>query len=142
MGVPNPNPDTLTPAWYRLLGGRGWRKAGGPHFLVLVWGQGGVRQARELRLAAPPSLRPLPAGVTGILATELFDQMARPAAYMVCGALMWTMLFLVGLVFPFLVVGLPAPAPWGPRLSPTQSQNWDPCTGRYPALVLEGSLRP
>ncbi|XP_069414455.1 solute carrier family 2, facilitated glucose transporter member 11 isoform X12 [Ovis canadensis] len=44
-----------------------------------------------------------PAGVTGILATELFDQMARPAAYMVCGALMWTMLFLVGLVFPFLV---------------------------------------
>ena len=113
MGVPNPNPDTLTPAWYRLLGGRGWRKAGGPHFLVLVWGQGGVRQARELRLAAPPSLRPLPAGVTGILATELFDQMARPAAYMVCGALMWTMLFLVGLVFPFLVVGLPAPAPWG-----------------------------
>ncbi|XP_017916389.1 PREDICTED: solute carrier family 2, facilitated glucose transporter member 11 isoform X3 [Capra hircus] len=101
--------------WHRpwLLGGRGWRKAGGPHFLVLVWGQGGVRQARELRLAAPPSLRPLPAGVTGILATELFDQMARPAAYMVCGALMWTMLFLVGLVFPFLVVGLPAPAPWG-----------------------------
>ena len=72
-----------------------------------------MRQARELRLAAPPSLRPLPAGVTGILATELFDQMARPAAYMVCGALMWTMLFLVGLVFPFLVVGLPAPAPWG-----------------------------
>ncbi|KAI4569029.1 hypothetical protein MJG53_014647 [Ovis ammon polii x Ovis aries] len=47
-----------------------------------------------------------PAGVTGILATELFDQMARPAAYMVCGALMWTMLFLVGLVFPFLVEGL------------------------------------
>ncbi|KAB0391396.1 hypothetical protein E2I00_003032, partial [Balaenoptera physalus] len=33
-------------------------------------------------------------GVTGILATELFDQMTRPAAYMVCGALMWTMLFL------------------------------------------------
>ncbi|XP_069414457.1 solute carrier family 2, facilitated glucose transporter member 11 isoform X14 [Ovis canadensis] len=51
-----------------------------------------------------------PAGVTGILATELFDQMARPAAYMVCGALMWTMLFLVGLVFPFLVAsGLSQP---------------------------------
>ncbi|XP_045675820.1 solute carrier family 2, facilitated glucose transporter member 11 isoform X3 [Phyllostomus hastatus] len=47
-----------------------------------------------------------PAGVTGILATELFDQTARPAAYMVCGALMWTMLFLVGLGFPFLMEGL------------------------------------
>ncbi|XP_060166193.1 solute carrier family 2, facilitated glucose transporter member 11 isoform X4 [Globicephala melas] len=47
-----------------------------------------------------------PAGVTGILATELFDQMARPAAYMVCGMLMWTMLFLVGLGFPFIVEGL------------------------------------
>ncbi|XP_021112944.1 solute carrier family 2, facilitated glucose transporter member 11 isoform X4 [Heterocephalus glaber] len=43
-----------------------------------------------------------PAGVTGILATELFDQMARPAAYVVCGVLMWTMLFLVGLGFPFI----------------------------------------
>nr|XP_033693223.1 solute carrier family 2, facilitated glucose transporter member 11 [Tursiops truncatus] len=47
-----------------------------------------------------------PAGVTRILATELFDQMARPAAYMVCGMLMWTMLFLVGLGFPFIVEGL------------------------------------
>nr|XP_025123069.1 solute carrier family 2, facilitated glucose transporter member 11 isoform X3 [Bubalus bubalis] len=49
-----------------------------------------------------------PAGVTGILATELFDQMARPAAYMVYGALMWTMLFLEGLshfiYVPFLCV--------------------------------------
>lgn len=51
----------------------------------------------------------LSAGVTGILATELFDQMARPAAYMVCGALMWIMLFLVGLGFPFIMVGLPLP---------------------------------
>ncbi|XP_070131346.1 solute carrier family 2, facilitated glucose transporter member 11 isoform X11 [Equus przewalskii] len=47
-----------------------------------------------------------PAGVTGILATELFDQTARPAAYMVSGALMWTMLFLVGLGFPFIMEGL------------------------------------
>ncbi|KAM5226545.1 solute carrier family 2, facilitated glucose transporter member 11 isoform 12-T14 [Hipposideros larvatus] len=47
-----------------------------------------------------------PAGVTGILATELFDQTARPAAYMVCGALMWTMLFLIWLGFPFLMEGL------------------------------------
>nr|XP_055110304.1 solute carrier family 2, facilitated glucose transporter member 11 isoform X2 [Symphalangus syndactylus] len=45
-----------------------------------------------------------PAGVTGILATELFDQTARPAACMVCGALMWLMLFLVGLGFPFIMV--------------------------------------
>ncbi|XP_073860257.1 solute carrier family 2, facilitated glucose transporter member 11 isoform X16 [Macaca fascicularis] len=44
-----------------------------------------------------------PAGVTGILATELFDQMARPAACMVCGALMWIMLFLVSLGFPFIM---------------------------------------
>ncbi|XP_058387903.1 solute carrier family 2, facilitated glucose transporter member 11 isoform X3 [Diceros bicornis minor] len=47
-----------------------------------------------------------PAGVTGILAMELFDQTARPAAYVVCGVLMWTMLFLVGLGFPFIMEGL------------------------------------
>ncbi|XP_011816228.1 PREDICTED: solute carrier family 2, facilitated glucose transporter member 11 isoform X3 [Colobus angolensis palliatus] len=47
-----------------------------------------------------------PAGVTGILATELFDQMARPAACMVCGALMWIMLFLVSLGFPFVMEAL------------------------------------
>ncbi|XP_077016327.1 solute carrier family 2, facilitated glucose transporter member 11 isoform X2 [Tamandua tetradactyla] len=47
-----------------------------------------------------------PAGVTGILATELFSQMARPAAHVVCGALMWAMLALVGLAFPFLTAGL------------------------------------
>uniref|UniRef100_A0A8C7EW95 Solute carrier family 2, facilitated glucose transporter member 5 n=1 Tax=Neovison vison TaxID=452646 RepID=A0A8C7EW95_NEOVI len=47
-----------------------------------------------------------PAGVTGILATELFDQKARPAAYMVGGALVWTLLFLVGLGFPFIKEGL------------------------------------
>jgi hypothetical protein len=56
-------------------------------------------------MSAPSPL--LAAGVTGILATELFDQMARPAAYVVCGALMWTMLFLVGLGFPFIMVGSP-----------------------------------
>ncbi|XP_007956970.1 solute carrier family 2, facilitated glucose transporter member 11 [Orycteropus afer afer] len=47
-----------------------------------------------------------PAGVTGILATELFDQTARPAAYVVCGALLWSTLFLVGLGFPFVMEGL------------------------------------
>ncbi|KAM6155197.1 solute carrier family 2, facilitated glucose transporter member 11 [Rhynchocyon petersi] len=47
-----------------------------------------------------------PAGVTGILATELFDQTARPAAYMICGTLLWAMLFLVGFGFPFIMEGL------------------------------------
>lgn len=53
----------------------------------------------------PLSLLFLLAGVTGILAMELFDQKARPAASMVCRVLMWTMLFLVGLGFPFIMVG-------------------------------------
>lgn len=74
---------------------------GAPTFLsgARWWG-------RQACLAAP-SEPLLPAGVTGILATELFDQTTRPAAYMVCGVLMWTMLFVVGLGFPFIMVGLP-----------------------------------
>ncbi|XP_078523937.1 solute carrier family 2, facilitated glucose transporter member 11 isoform X1 [Lissotriton helveticus] len=47
-----------------------------------------------------------PAGVTGIMPTEIFDQMARPAAYMLMGSLIWLMLFMVGLAFPFIVAGL------------------------------------
>ncbi|KAM9194429.1 LOW QUALITY PROTEIN: solute carrier family 2, facilitated glucose transporter member 11 [Dugong dugon] len=47
-----------------------------------------------------------PAGVAGILATELFDQTAQPTAYVVCGVLLWTMLFLRGLGFPFIMDGL------------------------------------
>lgn len=47
-----------------------------------------------------------PAGVTGILPAEIFDQAARPAAYMVAGSLMWISLFLVGMLFPFIVSGL------------------------------------
>ncbi|KAM9330847.1 solute carrier family 2, facilitated glucose transporter member 11-like [Gastrophryne carolinensis] len=47
-----------------------------------------------------------PAGVTGIMPAEIFDQMARPAAYMICGSLIWIMLFIVGLAFPFIVQGL------------------------------------
>lgn len=46
-----------------------------------------------------------PAGVTGVLPTEVFDQMSRPAAYMICGSLLWFNLFLVGTAFPFIVVG-------------------------------------
>ncbi|KAM9774028.1 solute carrier family 2, facilitated glucose transporter member 11-like isoform 1-T1 [Syngnathus typhle] len=47
-----------------------------------------------------------PAGVTGILPAEIFDQSARPAAYMVAGSLMWLSLFLVGMIFPFIVKSL------------------------------------
>ncbi|KAM9813502.1 solute carrier family 2, facilitated glucose transporter member 11-like [Neosynchiropus ocellatus] len=47
-----------------------------------------------------------PAGVTGVLPTEIFNQTARPAAYMVAGSMMWINLFIVGMVFPFLVSGL------------------------------------
>ncbi|XP_055032655.2 solute carrier family 2, facilitated glucose transporter member 11 isoform X2 [Misgurnus anguillicaudatus] len=50
--------------------------------------------------------RLLLAGVTGILPAELFDQMARPAAYMVAGSMMWLNLFLMGMAFPFIVNGL------------------------------------
>lgn len=47
-----------------------------------------------------------PAGVTGILPTELFNQMTRPAAYMIAGSMMWLSLFLVGMAFPFIVNSL------------------------------------
>uniref|UniRef100_A0AAX7V1T8 Solute carrier family 2, facilitated glucose transporter member 5 n=1 Tax=Astatotilapia calliptera TaxID=8154 RepID=A0AAX7V1T8_ASTCA len=46
------------------------------------------------------------AGVTGILPTEIFNQAARPAAYMIAGSMMWLNLFVVGMIFPFLVSGL------------------------------------
>ncbi|XP_039628048.1 solute carrier family 2, facilitated glucose transporter member 11 isoform X1 [Polypterus senegalus] len=47
-----------------------------------------------------------PAGVTGLLPTEIFDQAARPAAYMISGSLIWSMLFVIGMGFPFIVGGL------------------------------------
>ncbi|KAG1942732.1 solute carrier family 2, facilitated glucose transporter member 11 isoform X1 [Pimephales promelas] len=47
-----------------------------------------------------------PAGVTGILPTEIFNQTARPAAYMTAGSLMWLNLFIIGMIFPFLVSSL------------------------------------
>ncbi|KAJ8285609.1 hypothetical protein GJAV_G00028810 [Gymnothorax javanicus] len=46
-----------------------------------------------------------PAGVTGVLPTEVFHQTARPAAYMIAGSMMWVNLFLMGMVFPFIVKG-------------------------------------
>ena len=44
------------------------------------------------------------AGVTGVLPTEIFNQTARPAAYTIAGSLMWLNLFIVGMLFPFIVV--------------------------------------
>lgn len=87
-----------------------WKNTEGPP--LPCRGRGGRKAGQGALDGSPLSLPSVPAGVTGILATELFDQTARPAAYMVCGALMWAMLFLVGLAFPFLMVGLPLPG-WG-----------------------------
>ncbi|TNN41179.1 Solute carrier family 2, facilitated glucose transporter member 11 [Liparis tanakae] len=47
-----------------------------------------------------------PAGVTGILPAEIFDQAARPAAYAAAGSCMWLGLLLVGMLFPYAVRGL------------------------------------
>uniref|UniRef100_A0A8C1KVW8 Solute carrier family 2, facilitated glucose transporter member 5 n=1 Tax=Cyprinus carpio TaxID=7962 RepID=A0A8C1KVW8_CYPCA len=47
-----------------------------------------------------------PAGVTGILPTEIFNQTTLPAAYMATGSLMWLNLFIIGMIFSFLVSGL------------------------------------
>ncbi|MXR00165.1 hypothetical protein E5288_WYG002136 [Bos mutus] len=93
-----------------LTGGYGLMTCWGSVFTVALCLQGSFSWMAYLAMACIfafiLSFGIGPAGVTGILATELFDQMARPAAYMVCGALMWTMLFLVGLVFPFIMEGL------------------------------------
>uniref|UniRef100_A0A8C2BJQ1 Solute carrier family 2, facilitated glucose transporter member 5 n=1 Tax=Cyprinus carpio TaxID=7962 RepID=A0A8C2BJQ1_CYPCA len=47
-----------------------------------------------------------PAGVTGILPTEIFNQTTRPGVYMAAGSLMWLNLFIIGMIFSFLVSGL------------------------------------
>ncbi|XP_059844370.1 solute carrier family 2, facilitated glucose transporter member 11-like [Hypanus sabinus] len=47
-----------------------------------------------------------PAGVTGIIPMEIFDQTARPAAYMINGFLFWINYIIIGLTFPFIVEGL------------------------------------
>ncbi|XP_061241483.1 solute carrier family 2, facilitated glucose transporter member 11 isoform X3 [Bos javanicus] len=121
-----------------LTGGYGLMTCWGSVFTVALCLQGSFSWMAYLAMACIfafiLSFGIGPAGVTGILATELFDQMARPAAYMVCGALMWTMLFLVGLVFPFIMVGLPAPAPPGaggglPLFCPCQCENPPPWGG-------------
>lgn len=45
-------------------------------------------------------------GVTNILNNELFTQTARPAAFVIAGTVNWLSFFLVGLLFPFIVVGV------------------------------------
>ncbi|XP_069789109.1 solute carrier family 2, facilitated glucose transporter member 11-like isoform X2 [Narcine bancroftii] len=47
-----------------------------------------------------------PAGVSGVIPMEIFDQTARPAAYMINGCLLWINFIIVSLSFPFLVEAL------------------------------------
>ncbi|XP_072443322.1 solute carrier family 2, facilitated glucose transporter member 11-like isoform X1 [Chiloscyllium punctatum] len=47
-----------------------------------------------------------PAGVTGVIPMEIFDQTARPAAYMINGSLLWINLIVIGMTFPLIVEGL------------------------------------
>uniref|UniRef100_A0A3P9H179 Solute carrier family 2 member 11b n=1 Tax=Oryzias latipes TaxID=8090 RepID=A0A3P9H179_ORYLA len=47
-----------------------------------------------------------PGGVTNILTTELFTQSSRPAAFIISGSVNWLSFFFVGLVFPFIIIGL------------------------------------
>lgn len=39
-----------------------------------------------------------------VLPTEIFSQTTHPAAYMIAGSMMWINLFIIGMIFPFLVV--------------------------------------
>ncbi|XP_072353768.1 solute carrier family 2, facilitated glucose transporter member 11-like isoform X3 [Scyliorhinus torazame] len=45
-----------------------------------------------------------PAGVTGVIPMEIFDQTARPTAYMINGSLLWINLIIVGMTFPFIML--------------------------------------
>ncbi|XP_022060485.2 solute carrier family 2, facilitated glucose transporter member 1a isoform X1 [Acanthochromis polyacanthus] len=47
-----------------------------------------------------------PSPIPYVVATEMFRQTARPAAFMVAGSVHWLSNFIVGLVFPFLEEGL------------------------------------
>lgn len=49
----------------------------------------------------------MPAGpIPALLITEIFLQSSRPAAFMVGGSVHWLSNFAVGLIFPFIQVGL------------------------------------
>uniref|UniRef100_A0A8C6RQQ7 Solute carrier family 2, facilitated glucose transporter member 5 n=3 Tax=Nannospalax galili TaxID=1026970 RepID=A0A8C6RQQ7_NANGA len=47
-----------------------------------------------------------PSPIPALIITEIFLQSSRPAAYMVGGSVHWLSNFIVGLVFPFIQVGL------------------------------------
>uniref|UniRef100_A0A8C8S9M7 Solute carrier family 2, facilitated glucose transporter member 5 n=1 Tax=Pelusios castaneus TaxID=367368 RepID=A0A8C8S9M7_9SAUR len=47
-----------------------------------------------------------PGGITNILTAELFTQSSRPAAYMIAGSVSWLSFFTIGMLFPFIVVGI------------------------------------
>ena len=49
-----------------------------------------------------------PSPIPALLVTKIFLQSSRPAAYMVAGTVHWLSNFTVGLVFPFIQVGLGA----------------------------------
>uniref|UniRef100_A0A8D2ZWH4 Solute carrier family 2, facilitated glucose transporter member 5 n=1 Tax=Scophthalmus maximus TaxID=52904 RepID=A0A8D2ZWH4_SCOMX len=96
---------------YLLVGGYGLMSCWSVVFTVALTLQGrGVAGMPYLSMACVfayiLSFGLGPAGVTGILPAEIFDQAARPAAYMVAGSFMWISLFLVGMLFPFIVSGL------------------------------------
>lgn len=49
-----------------------------------------------------------PSPIPALLITEIFLQSSRPAAYMIGGSVHWLSNFTVGLIFPFIQVGLGA----------------------------------
>ncbi|XP_051806041.1 solute carrier family 2, facilitated glucose transporter member 1a isoform X2 [Acanthochromis polyacanthus] len=59
-----------------------------------------------------------PSPIPYVVATEMFRQTARPAAFMVAGSVHWLSNFIVGLVFPFLEAWVPT------ALSSLQSSVW------------------
>lgn len=46
----------------------------------------------------------LSAGATASIRVEIFDQSSRPPAFVIGGSLNWTGLFVIGMIFPFIVV--------------------------------------
>lgn len=77
------------------------------------WGRGQFvlfDSAASAGLSGPSSF--LAGGGTNILTTELFTQTARPAAYVIAGTVNWLSFFFIGLVFPFIVVGVQVDGGW------------------------------
>ncbi|XP_039903621.1 solute carrier family 2, facilitated glucose transporter member 5-like [Simochromis diagramma] len=62
--------------------------------------------ACNLSLCCPLVVQLLVRPIPCVVATEMFRQTARPAAFMVAGSVHWLSNFVVGLIFPFLERGL------------------------------------